>query len=105
MVKESIMPAYPWMFTIKKEAAKRRCRGQCACRIPEGKAGKVVATKEALYLVAYLQSLKQTKLPDGKAAPEFLYKRERKANRHQLKTKELDGASTLYCQLPKLPPG
>src|SRR5262249_17415337 len=33
----------------------------------------LVATKKALQLVAYLQSLKQTKLPDGRPVPIFLY--------------------------------
>ena len=37
--------------------------------------GKIVATADALDLVAYLRSLKQIKLPDGTAPPDFLYKR------------------------------
>lgn len=75
LVKESIMPAYPWLFTIKKEPAK----GDVVVNVPaaylQGVPGKVVATKEALQLVAYLQSLKQIKLPDGTEAPVFLYKK------------------------------
>lgn len=75
LVKESIMPAYPWLFKIKKETEK----GDVVVNVPaeflHGAQGKVVATKEALQLVAYLQSLKQTKLPDGTEAPAFLYKR------------------------------
>lgn len=100
VVKESIMPAYPWMFTVKKEPAK----GDVIVNVPaayvEGKQGKVVATKEAIYLVAYLQSLKQTKLPDGSPAPEFLYKREEKKQAGSAQTKELDGAAlyTANCQ-------
>ena len=100
VVKESIMPAYPWMFTIKKEPAK----GDVVVNVPaeylNGKPGKVVAGKEAIYLVAYLQSLKQTKLPDGNPVPEFLYKREEKKQAGSKETKELDGL-TLYtanCQ-------
>ncbi len=100
VVKESIMPAYPWMFTIKKEPAK----GDAVVNVPaeymRGKQGKVVAGKEALYLVAYLQSLKQTKLSDDTPVPEFLYKREEKKQAGSSQTKELDGA-TLYtanCQ-------
>ena len=100
VVKESIMPAYPWMFTVKKEPAK----GDVIVNVPpayvEGKQGKVVATKEAIYLVAYLQSLKQTKLPDGSPAPEFLYKKEEKKQASSVQTKELDGAAlyTANCQ-------
>lgn len=78
VVKESIMPAYPWMFTMKAEPGK----DDVVINVPEaflkGKTGKVVATRQALQLVAYLQSLKQTPLPDGRPAPEFLYKRAEK---------------------------
>lgn len=78
VVKESVMPAYPWLFTIKKEPGK----DDVVVNVPEeflkGKTGKVVAKPEALHLVAYLQSLKQTSLPDGTPVPEFLYKREEK---------------------------
>jgi cytochrome c oxidase cbb3-type subunit 2 len=35
----------------------------------------LLRTKDALNLVAYLQSLKQVKLPDGTPNPEFLYKK------------------------------
>ena len=76
VVEQSIMPAYPWLFEIKYSAEK----GDVVVNVPKtflnGQQGKVVAGKDALYLVAYLQSLKQTKLPDGKIAPEFLYKKE-----------------------------
>jgi cytochrome c oxidase cbb3-type subunit 2 len=96
VVKESIMPAYTWMFTVKKEPSK----GDVVVNVPAeylgGKQEKVVATKEALYLVAYLQSLKQTKLPDGQPAPEFLYKKEEKKQTGSSQTKELDGTA-LYA--------
>ena len=76
VVEASVMPAYPWLFEIKDSAAK----GDVVVNVPRdflnGQPGKVVAKPDALYLVAYLQSLKQTKLPDGKPAPEFLYKKE-----------------------------
>jgi len=78
VVKESIMPAYPWLFTIKKEPSKTDVVVNIPAKYMGGKEGKVVATKDALYLVAYLQSLKQTKLPDGTEAPAFLYKKEEK---------------------------
>lgn len=78
VVKESIMPAYSWLFTIKKEPSKSDVIVNVPAEYLNGKDGKVVATKDALYLVAYLQSRKQTKLPDGTPAPEFLYKQEEK---------------------------
>jgi cytochrome c oxidase cbb3-type subunit 2 len=78
LVKESIMPAYPWLFTVKPEAAK----GEVVVAVPEdfleGGPGKVIATPEALQLVAYLQSLKQVELPDGRPVPDFLYKKDNK---------------------------
>ena len=92
------MPAYSWMFVVKKNPAK----GDVVVNVPaeylHGEEGKVVATKEALQLVAYLQSLKQVKLPDGTPAPEFLYKRELKAEAAGTAggTQELDGTA-LYA--------
>jgi cytochrome c oxidase cbb3-type subunit 2 len=75
VVKESIMPAYPWLFTTKAAPAK----GDIVVNVPDefldGASGKVVASWEALQLVAYLQSLKQIKLPDGSPVPDFLYKK------------------------------
>jgi len=97
VVKESIMPAYPWMFEIKQTLAK----GDVAINVPEeflnGRKGKVVATSEALQLVAYLQSLKQIKLPDGTPNLEFLYKIEKKTQAAAgAETQELDGTA-LYA--------
>lgn len=78
VVKESIMPAYPWLFAIKKEPSKSDIVVNIPAQYMNGKEGKVVATKDAMYLLAYLQSLKQTKLPEGTEAPAFLYKKEGK---------------------------
>lgn len=97
VVKESIMPAYPWMFTIKAEPAKDDVVVSVPDEFLKGKAGKVVATRQALQLVAYLQSLKQTPLPDGRPAPEFLYKRaEKKIAAANGAAEALDGAA-LYA--------
>ncbi|ANH82012.1 cytochrome-c oxidase [Niabella ginsenosidivorans] len=74
VVKESVMPAYTWLFTVKKEPAKNDVVVNVPAGFMKGADGKIVATKEALYLIAYLQSLKQTPLPDGSSAPAFLYK-------------------------------
>jgi cytochrome c oxidase cbb3-type subunit 2 len=71
VVKESIMPAYPWLFENKPEPGKE----DVVVNIPDAfraEEGTLVARTEALQLVAYLQSLKQTKLPDG-ASPDFLH--------------------------------
>ena len=97
VVKQSIMPSYRWMFEVKKTPAK----GDVVVNVPaeylNGEEGKVVATKDALHLVAYLQSLKQIKLPDGTPNLEFLYKKETKAIAGAAaQTQELDG-TVLYA--------
>ncbi len=100
VVKESIMPAYSWLFTIKKQPAKSDVIVNVPVAYLNGEEGKVVATKDALYLIAYLQSLKQVKLPDGTQAPDFLYKRQQETAGATGATKELNG-TTLYtanCQ-------
>ncbi|HSQ44199.1 MAG TPA: cbb3-type cytochrome c oxidase subunit II, partial [Ginsengibacter sp.] len=100
VVAQSIMPAYSWMFTIKNVAAK----GDVVVNVPKkylnGDTGKVVATREALQLVAYLLSLKQTKLPDGTAAPAFLYKKELTDAANATTSTALNGVAlyTANCQ-------
>jgi cytochrome c oxidase cbb3-type subunit 2 len=103
VVEESIMPAYPWLFEWKDNAAE----GDKVINVPveftNGKSGKLVAREEALQLVAYLQSLKQTPLPGGTASPDFLYKKkkdEQASAQGDTPSLELDGAQ-LYvanCQ-------
>ena len=72
VVKESVMPAYPWMFEIKKEPARADKVVPVPAEFLEDPQSKVVATQEALYLVAYLKSLKQASLPEGRPVPVFL---------------------------------
>lgn len=79
VVEQSIMPAYPWLFIVKDSVSKGETEVIVPDKFRKGITGKIVASKEALQLVAYLQSLKQTKLPDGKETPGFLYKKEVKA--------------------------
>ncbi|GAA4300669.1 cytochrome c [Compostibacter hankyongensis] len=76
VVKESVMPAYSWLFTVKKSPDSSDVVVNVPPGYLKGKEGKVVATRDALYLVAYLRSLKQVKLPDGMPPPGFLYKKE-----------------------------
>lgn len=95
---QSIMAPYPWLFEIKDNAEK----GDIKVNVPEefmnGKKGVVVATKDALNLVAYLQSLKQVKLPDGTPDPAFLYKKEKiEANAVAGVTKPEVNGSDLYA--------
>ncbi len=75
VVQQSIMPAYPWLFEIKTEVEK----GDVEVMIPEkyknSIGGKIIAKQDAIHLVKYLQSLKQTPLPLGKAPMAFLYEK------------------------------
>ncbi|MBB1149666.1 cytochrome c [Myroides sp. NP-2] len=73
VVKESVMPAYPFLFQYKHNPSDT----DVVVSVPEGFAnsakGQVIATEKALDLVAYLRELKQAKLPEATVAPEFLY--------------------------------
>ena len=102
VVKQSIMPAYQWMFEYKEKPSKNDKVVNVPDEYMKGREGKVVAGPEALQLVAYLLTLKQIKLPDGAIPPEFLYKRELKqtAGAGGAASTELDGPSlyTANCQ-------
>jgi cytochrome c oxidase cbb3-type subunit 2 len=70
---ESVMPSYAWLFEVRDYAFD----GDVVVNVPDkfkkGIQGKIVATPKALALVAYLKSLKQVPLPDGRPVPVFLY--------------------------------
>ena len=97
VVEQSIMPAYPWLFEIRENVSPE----DVEVRVPEkyrpGKPGRIVATKAALQLVAYLQSLKQQALPDGSPPTEFLYKKEETGTAGNSDPALPDGAQ-LYTQ-------
>ena len=76
VVKESIMPSYSFLFEEKEYLAKGDIEVKVPAEFLKRKFKKIVATKKALQLVAYLKSLKQTQLPDGVKPVEFLYKKE-----------------------------
>ena len=96
----SIMPAYPWLFTIKDKVGKDDVEVVVPDEFRTGISGKIIATKEALQLVAYLQSLKQVELPDGKLPMEFLYKKKEVAVAAAAGVPEanLPDGGTLYTQ-------
>ena len=72
VVKESIMPSYPWLF---EEKATDKVTPEDVI-VPVGSPflnkpnTKIVASTKALQLVAYLQSLKQTEMPGS--SPTFI---------------------------------
>lgn len=96
VVKESIMPAYPWLFEITKNPLKSDILVSIPAEYLSSADDKVIATKDALALIAYLQSLKQTKLPDGTPNLEFLYQSENKKTIGNAPPAELDG-KTIYA--------
>ncbi|WP_343643786.1 cytochrome c [Chryseobacterium sp.] len=79
VVSESIMPSYKWMFLVKDELDP----GDIEVNIPndfkKGIKGKIIASKDARDLIAYLLSLKQIELSKSLPSREFLYKTENKS--------------------------
>ena len=75
VVAQSIMPSYKWLFEMKMNPSKNDVIVSMPAEFLNGKSGKLVAKKEALQLVAYIQSLKQTPLPEGIIPQDFLYKK------------------------------
>jgi len=101
VVRQSIMPSYSFLFEIKKNPGKNDMVVNVPNKYFDTSMGKIVATEAALNLVAYLQSLKQIKLPDGTPAPDFLYKRQQKTTASNTpNTGALNGVAlyTANCQ-------
>lgn len=100
VVQQSVMPAYPFLFEYTHNPQAE----DVIVRVPEAFApqdgSQIVASKEALQLVAYLQSLKQAPLPQSLPPPDFLYKIERKAAEGTGAEDELDGEAlyVAHCQ-------
>lgn len=92
-VEESVMPAYPWLF-IERDYLQP---GDVEVKVPEKfrpRYKKIVAGPEALLLVAYLKSLKQTDYTDKSIVPAFLYKQKKEEGTAQGGNGNLpDGAS------------
>lgn len=67
VVSESVMPSYPWLFREKDSTSIGK--DEKALAVPKdyfNKPGKkIVATDDALALIEYLKSLKQTDMPGG----------------------------------------
>ncbi len=100
VVKASIMPSYPWMFEEVDSVLVKD--NDVIVPVPDSyldkKSNKVIATTEALQLVAYLQSLKQTPMPDASSIG-FIpaLKKEEQSDGGGASSAELDGES-LYMQ-------
>lgn len=98
VVKQSIMPSYEWLFEIKENPSKSDTVVSMPPEFLKGKTGKVVAKKEALQLVAYLQTLKQADLPSSNPPMDFLYKQAPKTTANaETPNGVLDEGKTLYA--------
>ena len=105
VVGQSIMPAYKFLFDVKSVLEREDVEITVPDEFRKGIRGKIVARKEAMQLVAYLQSLKQAKLYNASEVPEFLYKKEPKLSQstegsEATEGPALDGASlySTHCQ-------
>lgn len=98
VVKESIMPSYPWLFELKD--AKSLRDSDVKVVVPQellpSTGVAVVATDKALALVAYLQSLKQAALP-GPEKRDFIPSTKKSVKAAGGEDLGLDG-QTLYSQ-------
>lgn len=67
VVKESVMPGYPWLYREKTES--EITAADIVVPVPQqylrNRTTKVVATKEVLQLISYIQTLKQAPIPDA----------------------------------------
>lgn len=86
VVRASIMPAYPWLFEAKDSTAV--LDEDVVMRFPDENGNLLVARPEAIHLIAYLKSLKQTSITIG-TTPEFIASSEGK------KTKKTSGIADL----------
>lgn len=98
VVEKSIMPAYPWLFEIKDKLDENDVEVVVPEKFRKGINGRIVAKQEALHLVAYLQSLKQTPLPDGNTPMEFLYKKKESVTTENKNNIRLPDGQQLYTQ-------
>lgn len=89
VVGESVMPSYPWLFEMVDSSSVKE--GDVVVNLPEAYATRpgttVIAKEEAMQLVAYLKSLKQTELPDGRTE-EFI------PALKKIQTEGMDGGKT-----------
>lgn len=97
VVSQSIMPSYKWLFEIKEKPSATDVIVNVPPEFLNGKKGIVVAKKEALQLVAYIQSLKQAPLPDGTPALEFLYKKKIIVSTNSGAVAALEDGQALYA--------
>ncbi len=65
VVKESVMPGYPWLFSEKSKVGENDVVVPVPEKFLKNKSRKIVASPQALELVAYLISLKQADMEEA----------------------------------------
>lgn len=97
VVKESIMPSYQWLF--KEKDSTKVFENEVVINVPDdylkSPKNKVVASKEALHLVAYLKALKQPKLP-GETTVSFIPAKEKKTQNQAVGSSDLPDGAALF---------
>lgn len=92
VVKESIMPGYPWLFEEKDTADVTQDDIVLPASVTHSKKGKVTVAKEqAKHLVAYLKSLKQVPLMPEASETFIPSIKEKVANTADIAENSLDG--------------
>lgn len=95
-VKESIMPAYPYLFIEREELQPHDIEVKIPEKYVRTKNKKIVASEKVLYLLAYLKSLRQTDFTDKSTVPSFLYKTKEQQNEENTDTSELPNGADLF---------
>ncbi len=97
VVGESVMPAYPWLFKEKAKPDENDVVVPVPPQFLRSDKTKIVATQEALDLVAYLQSLKQTPMPSA-SGQEFIPSVRKKESAQSGEESLLPDGEQLYMQ-------
>lgn len=95
VVEESVMPAYPWLFEAKANPNENDMVVPVPPKFIKSGDTKIIATQEAMDLVAYLQTLKQTPLPTN---PEFIPSVRKKETVQSDQKSMLPDGEQLYMQ-------
>jgi cytochrome c oxidase cbb3-type subunit 2 len=97
VVNQSIMPSYPWLFIEKN--IDEITETDVVVPVPKkyliNKENKIVATENAINLVAYLQSLKQPEI-DGNIKPNFISARKKQDKTEKTGTELLPNGAQLF---------
>jgi cytochrome c oxidase cbb3-type subunit 2 len=107
VVKESVMPAYPWLFTHKKATCQKRCNSKCSKGVFKRRGRKSCSHQRCTLFDCLPAITKTSQTARRYTDPDFLYKREQKQAGTTATSKELDGTAlyTANCQSCHQPGG